>query len=1773
MANHQIDSLSIKITSDAQSANRSLNTLSKNLYTVAEQLGRLGAKSAGLNRFTQSVTQLSQAMVTMKNSGIGTADFTRLVKNLNAIANVDSAGIDMTAKSLDKMGQAMSNVSLLAQHSQSITEFTKSLSQLGRKGVSQAIENLPRLTDAFRDLLLTLNEVPEIRQDIRDMTQYLANFVQGAKGYVNQAKAMDSANAKIKIRFDYASQALEKFSAICKKVFKTIAVAPFKTFANSVKMLANGLSSAVTKVREWGNKAEKAEKTTSKFAQTVGTLYVKFWLLARVFGKVFSSIKSSFDYLETVNYFNSSFGAIADKATETMSDAGEKSAEEYYDSFTKTATNLTKKMTGFDVSGGNLTRTTGANLGLDPQTTMNYQATFAQIASSMGVASDKATILSNVLTEIGADLASVKNMDFADTFQDMSSALVGMSRAVDKYGINLRASAMQEKLASLGIEKKVKDLSQADKALLRTIMILDASKYAWADLADTLNSPANQIRMLTANLKNLATMFGSLFLPILKKVLPYLNAVVIALQRLIQTVAKVLGIDLSSFLPKGGGGSDALSDVLDESEELGDNLEDDADSAKKLKNNLLGIDELNIIGDNSDALDIGDLSADSLLDQAFLDAISDYQKAWDEAFKKLENKAQEIADKIVEWAKKVWKPIGEAWDAVGERVKEQFRNMAQELGKLFKDIARDWARVWESDAVEKTFEHLFKAVGNIAEFIGNLARQFREAWNEGEKGYKILQTLANIIEKIAKAIEKVTESWAKWAGELNFNPILQSILDFLRAIEEEADTILGIFIDFNELFLQEGFSYLVETFLPRLLDILTKLIKSINWERVRTALADIFKSLEQIGETIGNFLLERLDDLATVIASLVNKYLPRLAEGFKNLSKELRNAKDVNDVINALFNFADGRAVDVAEIANFILETFNKAIEKVDWKNLGNRIGQFLMKFVLTLDFAQLGRAVSNIAKAFFQTIQGALEKVDWFALGRKIGDFLKNIDWIGIFNSVWKIIKEVVYGIIKAWAGSFSSSPVATTILTAIAGLFVGGKLYNFISKLTGGKGLLGDILSSLLGSKKGLGKENSLFEKIFGSAKKASESKSLFASANGDVATSVAKSNGLLPMELDFFGKISSKAGAIAKTVGGLALVLGGCALAGVEFGKQWKDGVSVAQSALMALGIALAGVGAVLLGAPAMVVAIVGAIVFAVAEAVLLIHEHWDEIKAGFEKLLNNCKEKWNNFKDNIGQSWDNFKQNLEDRWRAIQEGFTNFITEWGNKITLWATSKWDEITNKVEEVRQAIYNKWQEIHANFDEHIAIWGEKIATWAGAQWDEITNKIEEVRQFIVDKWAEMQANFDEHINAWHERITKWAEEKWNEITEKVEFVRDFIQERWGEMQQHFDEHIARWREQIHEWATSKWEEITEKMDEIKQSIWERWEAMKADFDDFRERWKEKIEAWASEKWDAVINAMQELRGKIQQRWEEFKQDFDAFLKDWWKLVESWAQEKWQDVIDTFDHLRDGIKNKWEEIKNDAKSFWENFKTTLGSLAENCANAISGAFDKLKQSLSSTWNSIKDGASSAMSSISGSSSSSSSSKSSSTSTTKKTTTYSSGSSSSSSSKKTTTVASSTKKASSGTGGSSRLANQTYNQKLSEVSSSAKKTSGLLDKVVQGVKDFGNSVKNAFSSLTGKKYATGGFPEDGFFYANHNELVGKFSNGRTAVANNEQITAGIEQATYNAFMRASANGNGREEELLQELIVAVKQGSKIVIDGREVVTAYDNRKARNGYAF
>ena len=116
----------------------------------------------------------------------------------------------------------------------------------------------------------------------------------------------------------------------------------------------------------------------------------------------------------------------------------------------------------------------------------------------------------------------------------------------------------------------------------------------------------------------------------------------------------------------------------------------------------------------------------------------------------------------------------------------------------------------------------------------------------------------------------------------------------------------------------------------------------------------------------------------------------------------------------------------------------------------------------------------------------------------------------------------------------------------------------------------------------------------------------------------------------------------------------------------------------------------------------------------------------------------------------------------------------------------------------------------------------------------------------------------------------------------------------------------------------------------------------------------------------------------------------------------------------------------------------------------------------------------------------------------------------------------------------------------------------------------RGYKGYAKGI-GTFSMSDFPKYSTGGFPEDGLFLANHDEMIGQFS-GRNAVINNEQIVNGISDGVYRAMMQAQSD-NSRMTNILSDILAAIKEGKSLRIDGRELVSAYDSRKKRNGYAF
>lgn len=281
-------------------------------------------------------------------------------------------------------------------------------------------------------------------------------------------------------------------------------------------------------------------------------------------------------------------------------------------------------------------------LGVDPTKAMTYMATIQSLGTSFGLTSDKAYILSKNLTQLAYDEGSYWNKNVAETFTAMSSAISGEIEPIRRLGIDLSQARLQQELLALGFNKQVSSLSQADKAVLRYIAIMKQTANVQGNLAQTIQSPANQIKILKAQLDMLAKSVGSLLYPAMKSILPPLIAAVQLIREFVEWVAKLMGVkvvftDFTKSAGSVGGIGDAMDDTTDSTKK----------AAKALKDYTMGFDELNIIDPTQGSSGSGGgASAGNILGDVDLSGYDMFKQYNEEFAKQIDAIKQKIKDML-----------------------------------------------------------------------------------------------------------------------------------------------------------------------------------------------------------------------------------------------------------------------------------------------------------------------------------------------------------------------------------------------------------------------------------------------------------------------------------------------------------------------------------------------------------------------------------------------------------------------------------------------------------------------------------------------------------------------------------------------------------------------------------------------------------------------------------------------------------------------------------------------------------------------------------------------------------------------------------------------------------------------------------------------------------------------------------------------------------------------------------------------------------------------
>lgn len=582
-----VEELQIEINAKAKDANTAIDNLADKLGKLSASLG--GLKNAtGLTTLAQGVERLSTSMQSF--SGVPTKEFTRLANNItNKLNAINVSNLSSVSASINHMATAFNNLGNVSENALSIGEMAKNIAKLGNKSVQTAITNIPQLAVAMRDLLTTLSTAPNVSRNIIDMTNALANLA-------NQGSRVGSASRSI------------------------------------VRGMNNTTSSM-----------NRAKKSTTSLAAAFGKFYATWFLVIRGAKQFVNAIEGTADYIEAYNYYNVALGKIASEWNQDWEKYGYANAEAYADSFTDRLNKSLSKLSGLQIDESQqlLTETGLKNLGLNIQEITQYASQLASITNSIGQTGEVSLAAASAFTKLAGDISSLFNVDYSSVSGNLQSALIGQSRAVYKYGIDITNATLQTYAYNLGLEKAVSEMTQAEKMQLRMIAILDQSKVSWGDLANTINSPSNMLRQFSNNVKEAGMVLGQLFIPVLQKVLPVVNGVVIAIKRLLVSIAQLLGVklDLDSF----GQGYADLSDDIDG---MADSLDGVADSAKKAKAGLRAFDELKVINMPETSGGTGGVGGAIDLTDEILKDTSEYEKVWQEAYDRMANKAQEIADKI-----------------------------------------------------------------------------------------------------------------------------------------------------------------------------------------------------------------------------------------------------------------------------------------------------------------------------------------------------------------------------------------------------------------------------------------------------------------------------------------------------------------------------------------------------------------------------------------------------------------------------------------------------------------------------------------------------------------------------------------------------------------------------------------------------------------------------------------------------------------------------------------------------------------------------------------------------------------------------------------------------------------------------------------------------------------------------------------------------------------------------------------------------------------------
>ena len=1358
MPDGTVDNLNLQLSADADQAARSLDKLVTSLKSINTAFTK---DISGMRKFSKEIGTMASAIRTLNGVKVSNSSITSLSRFINSVGKIKTNGADEVANDVgrivssfkelsnakfndtginkvvnslnrlfkadfgkfnpndfQKITQSIGSISNIPDVSSNVNRLVSSLSRLANAGekTGQSANDILRLGQQTREAVQELSGIGKISDDVNQFVSSIAKLSssgnktgQTASGLGKLAgetlkffQTMEKA-PKISENTIRMTQALAQLASSGGRVnsatnsvvsaFNRLSSIGGKTLT-SIKKLASGIVSAFRQIGSSGKQVDSARFSLVNLLKTAVGFQLGYGLL--------SFVKQSFELgssiTEVENVVDVAFGSMASKAYEFASTATEQ-------------------------------------FGLSELAAKQYAGTMMAMLNSTGVAQDAAAEMSTTLAGLAGDLASFYNISTDEAFMKLRSAIAGETEPMRQLGVNMTVATLESYALSQGITKSWQSMTQAEQAMLRYNYLMSATAQQQGDYARTINSFANQWRLLTLNVQQFSATIGQGLIAAVLPAIQSINALFVVLQRAATAFRNFMYV-LTGYEGGGSGGfvdefagigdvSTGLEDIGSSGGDAADGMDDASSAAKKLKKSLsvLSFDQLHQLSDAADD------AADALGNASGAGGGLDDINVPGSGIGGLGNisdaiRKSELPKAINEWAERIRKAfLNHDWEGLG------------------KEIA--WG-------LNKGLQYIYDAINweNVGPKITAFTTAFTETFNSlvNNFDWELLgRTIGAGINTIVNSLNQLADG-----------------IDWLKLGKQISDGFNGLFdeVDWNNL------GHLIGNKFRIAWDLFGGFVKNLKFDQIGTSVAE---GLNSAFSTIS------FGDIADYLATALNGAFTSLA----SFAETFKWDDLVDNISNGIITFIEsfeweenGQRLN-AFLTN-LLGALKRLAEKIPWEELGQKIGEFISEIDWPTILYDVGTIIAEALGGIFTGLEES-------------GTAGKILSWlIKVFAAI-KVASPVL-GLVSKISGFLTGSNSKNILSSAFGGLFskstegatkgLGGlsgalgKVKDFLPKLADSAiwtaGIMETFKWSLNESKKAANIDDymdlsSAMLKLKDSGLVTSEQfddmYGVFVEAQNS-AKPVEDAIELLKQKLEecgvssevFQSAIDGSLDELKDTVPGKSSAIGSGISQGISDGVNASK-ETTKKSITDSIGEAFDSLKSVFEGLGSW------------------FSEQWNKISGVFSKAPDDFKKWFSDAYENVQYAWSSVGNWFSGKWDSIkkvftsapatfknwfQTAYTNVKNVW-NSVNTWFSGKWSAIKSVFSPVATTFKNWFQSAYNNVTN---VW-QSVNSWFSGKWSSIKTVFSPVANTFKGWFQNAYTNVK---NVW-DSVNTWFSGKWSAV------------------------------------------------------------------------------------------------------------------------------------------------------------------------------------------------------------------------------------------------------------------------------------------------------------------------------------------------------------------------------------------------------------------------